>query len=57
MSRYSTSAQYFGFAQWSILFLRSGFFANGIVSVVMGFSRRASSKIIVLVKPVPALPM
>ena len=40
MSRYSTSAQYFGAAQWSILFFLSGFFASGIFCSVIGFSNR-----------------
>jgi len=55
MSRYSTSAQYFGAAHLSILFLRSGIFERGDFANVMGF-QRANSRIMVLVKPVPALP-
>ena len=53
MSRYSTSAQYFGAAHLSILFLRSGIFERGDFANVMGF-QRANSRIMVLAKPVPA---
>jgi hypothetical protein len=56
LSRYSTSAQYFGVAQCSILFLRFGFFTSDILSTMIGFNSLLNCNTIAFAKPAPVLP-